>query len=160
MRDREHGLVLRQAQHEAWRRGGGFLLRGVGLGLGLNGRRKTCVPTTSLTTPAHSKHCSDAGHQLSEQAQHRDQQELKRRWGPHSVCACSCRCHGAENTPGGRTRGKRGVQIFCVSHKSRGQRLEIVGEDFSVSDSVALPGRLRRCRARARRSRERLCASI
>ena len=107
VRGREHGLVLRQAQHEACRRGDGFLKLSVGLCLGQSFRHLVRVTLTSLTAVTHPKHCCDAGHPLSEQAQHRDQPGLKRRWGPHSVCACSCRCHGRHCTFAGSPADSR-----------------------------------------------------
>ena len=131
--------MLRQAQHEACRRCGGFLVRGVVRCLGQSLRSRTRVPITSLTTPAHPEHCGDAVHQLCDHAQQRRQRELTKRRACKAMCVRSRRCHGGENTLGGGPRGKRGVQIFVVSHKSRGQRLEIVGEDFSVSDSCDHP---------------------
>ena len=91
---------------------------------------------TSLTAVTHPEPCGDAAHQLCDHAQQRRQRELTKRWACKAMCVRSRRCHGEENTSGGGTRGKLGVQIFCVSHKSRGQSLEIVGEDFSVSDSA------------------------
>jgi len=51
------------------------------------------------------------------------------------MCVRSRRCHGAETTSGGGTRGKRGMQIFVVSYNSGAESLENVGEDFSVSYS-------------------------
>ena len=115
--------------------GVGFLVLSVGLCLGQSLRSRTRVPITSLTTPAHPEPCGDAAHQLCDHAQQRRQRKLTKRRACKAMCVCSRRCHGAENTLGGGTRGKLGMQIFCVSHKSRGQSLEIVGEDFSVSDS-------------------------
>ena len=137
MRNREHCLVLRQAQHEACRGDGCFLLGGVALCLGQCFRHLDRVTPTSLTAVTHPEPCGDVAHQLCEHAQRRIQPMLKRRRAYQAMCVCSRRCHGGENTPRGDTRGKRGMQIFCVSHKSRGQHLEIVDEDISVSDNGA-----------------------